>query len=80
MEVPSRMRRPSAPVLATRSEPARSTMVSVDTRTAPPSSLDSPLALLSTTWQRQASVTNLVFKLQRRQYAPQLRAYTSHGA
>ena len=50
MLVLSFMRRPSAPVLACRSLPARSTMVRADTRTAPPSSLWSPRARLSTTW------------------------------
>lgn len=49
MAVPSFIRMPSAPVLATRSLPAKSTRVKVDTSTAPASFMSASRALLSTT-------------------------------
>ncbi len=52
IDAPSFMRKPSAPVLAMRSEPAKSTRVRVDTQTAPPSSDSALWSLLrlSTTY------------------------------
>ena len=49
MDAPSFILTPSAPVLAMRSDPARSTRVSVDTQTAPPSVESGSLLRLSTT-------------------------------
>ena len=50
MEAPSFMRTPSAPVLAIRSDPAKSTSVRVETRTASPSGDSGSRLRLSTTY------------------------------
>ena len=59
MEAPSFILRPSAPVFAIRSDPAKSTRVRVETQTAPPSADSGSLLLLSTTWQITISIMDL---------------------
>lgn len=49
MDAPSFIRKPSAPVFAILSDPAKSTRVKVETQTAPPSMDSGSLLLLSTT-------------------------------